>query len=355
MKDAHEELVSQRMSAVQRSRRQREEGLAEMAVLSRARLIARWAAAGLNDDLSSALADDPSVGRGRDAFRDLPQQGVVVLEGDYGSGKSVTVERLHQTDIEEATEDRDAPLPLYLSAREVAGPLQAAVARMVEALGDPSRNGVRLILDGLDEAGASRGADLLTEARVIAKSWPHTRILATARPGLDLLAEERITHPVMSYDEAMALARRVGGPGAVLYSESEAVSQALLLPLFVIIASLDRREGRAAPRSRVDFLDDLVARALRRPGADHDPAQSALERLAVLTIEAGGRSRLARSKASRRYGSWSRPVSSAGAGVPSPSAFPCSSNTSAGRQCWPRAFQPGHWTVRRRWTAGATR
>lgn len=290
MKAAHERMVRRRLFESldpQAATARRDDALAELSVTSRARLIARWAAAGLDDARSCELADDPSIGDPK-ALAAIPEAGLVVLAGEFGSGKSVTAERLHQDDIAAATKNPDARLPMYLTARSVQASLMDAVASAASALGDPARTGVRLVLDGLDEAGAARAAELIDEARVIVKQWPGSRVLATARPGLELRSEEALAYPPMTSEEADALARRIGGHWATAHAASEAVRDALRLPLFVIIATLARGEGRDVPRSPADFLDILVARALGRPGVSLDEAHEVLARLARLTISGGG-------------------------------------------------------------------
>ena len=292
MKAAHERMVRQRLfesQDPQAATARRDDALAELSVASRARLIARWAAAGLDDARSCDLADDPSIGGGPKALPAIPDTGLAVLVGEFGSGKSVTAERLHQDDIAAASAHPDARVPLYLTARSIQTSLVDAVASAASAFGDPARTGVRLVLDGLDEAGAARAAELLDDARVIVKQWPGSRVLATARPGLELRNEETLTYPPMTSDEADALAQRIGGHWATAHDASEAVVRdALRLPLFVIIATLARGEGRDVPRSPADLLDILVARTLSRPGVSLDEAHEVLARLARLTIHGGG-------------------------------------------------------------------
>ncbi len=237
MKGQHEARVSELLFGPEaRTGRLREEYLDELQINSRVRLIARWAAAGLDDELSGDLADDVSVGAWPLVLIPPRATGVVVLEGDFGSGKSVAAERLHQGDIAAAVASASAPLPVYLSAEDVPGTLRQAVLEATEPLGKPMRFGVRVILDGLDEVDTGRAHRLLAEAHGLAQGWPDSCILVTARPGLEVRDEDRIAYPPLDDQEAHQLARRIGGQHVWLHSESEAVRAALRLPLFIIIA-----------------------------------------------------------------------------------------------------------------------
>lgn len=263
--------------------------LGRLALQSRRRLIERWAAAGLDDALAADLADDPEVGRGPLALPAIAAQGLLVLEGDFGSGKSVTLERLHQQDLAVACQDADAPVPVYLDAKSVHGPLSEAVTSSARPVGEVHLFGVRLVLDGLDDVPVARACELIGQARALVSGRAGSRAVAAARPGLpDLRPCDRVPYPPLNAEEADVLAQRIIGTPNWVPSDSEALREAMRLPLFVIIAALSRQEGGQVPSSRIDFLDNLVARALRRPGADQHSTRTLLAKLARLTIEAQG-------------------------------------------------------------------
>ncbi|GAA2245836.1 hypothetical protein GCM10010232_36170 [Streptomyces amakusaensis] len=287
-KRLHEEEIRRRRSDPDEQRAiSRSQALYELLIASRARLIARWQAAGLDDVVASELADDPVVGRRPKTLVSLKPTGVVVLSGEFGSGKSVTAERLHQEDVN-AAQEGDTPLPAYLHADDIHGPLQQAVESAVEPLGVPGFSGVRIVLDGLDEIDAARAQRFLNQARQMVQIWPGSRVLMTSRPGLQSSAGEEVSLPPMSYEEAKTLARRLGQQH-LPFSESTAVREALLLPLFIIIAAVTREEQDwRRPRSRIDFLEALVQRALRAGGVPEDDTEDLLEELAWLAVQAGG-------------------------------------------------------------------
>jgi hypothetical protein len=82
--------------------RSRTDLLDELNSRSRARMIARWRAAGVPAELATELADDPTVGTLPLKLSDVPAGSVKVLEGHLGIGKSLLGERLHQQQVQQA-------------------------------------------------------------------------------------------------------------------------------------------------------------------------------------------------------------------------------------------------------------
>lgn len=292
MKADHEALVEQRRTGVsdeQETRaRRRQDLLLQAASASRGRLVARWVAAGVSPEVAQALADDASVGTPVRLGQDLPHSGLIVLEGDFGSGKSVTAERIHREDVAAAAGDVADPVPVYLIAKGVAGSLDGAVRTAAEGLGGIQRAGVRLVLDGLDEPGPARAAELLEEARSLVFTWPNSRVIATARPGLSLQKDEQLAYPPLTDDEAAALVGRLGAGQRTLWSESEAVRTMLRLPLFLIVAVLRQQADAEVPRSQGTFLEALATAAIERTHMRTGQTSHALQSLARLTVSHGG-------------------------------------------------------------------
>jgi hypothetical protein len=153
---------------------------------SHARCIQKWQAAGLTSDLAIELAGDLEVGALPDQFLPSHHRPLTVLVGEAGSGKSLACERYIQNAITEASEAAGAPIPAFVEAAEVAGDLKGrAVALAAEGLGDPERQGVRLVIDGADEAG-DRSPELLAEARELVRAWPNSQVLLSTRPAFGL-------------------------------------------------------------------------------------------------------------------------------------------------------------------------
>lgn len=175
----------------------RREALLEQVSASRGRLIARWVSVGISTSLAEELADDLNLGSTTAIHSKLAKMGPVVLEGDFGSGKSMVAERWYGEAVADALKNDHSAIPIYLEAQSVKGSLIDAVREEAKQLADPRLAGIRLVLDGLDEFGSARAERLLNEARALRYTWPKCQILATARPGLTLEQNERITQPPM--------------------------------------------------------------------------------------------------------------------------------------------------------------
>lgn len=265
--------------------------LDDLAAASRARMMQRWHAAGVPVEVAAEFADTPQVGVLSAAVTVLPEFGVVVLEGDFGAGKSLAAERQHQQDIAAARADVQAPIPVHLTAQHIQGHVIDAAARAARRLGDPSVRGVALVVDGLDEPGPIRGKELLDQALGWAASpaggrW---RILATARPGLEMDDKLRRIMPKLPEEEAAALMDRLGGSGFAVRSRSSMVRSVLRRPLFAIIAARIQQDHEQLPNSPVAFLDALVTRALRDvESVKEERAERLLQQLAAACLSAGG-------------------------------------------------------------------
>lgn len=252
---------------------------------SNARLLERWRAAGVSEETSVFLAADSTIGQ---LSFPIPECGLVVLCGDFGSGKSVTSERIHQTDIASFRGDSDHPIPMFLRARDVIGGLENAVLSAAAGVGDIYRIGVRLILDGLDEVGFDRGSQLLEEARELARVLSSSRLLITARPGFDLRDGEKLHVLPLTDSQLSDLSERLTGRRFSLFNVPPPVSDAVRWPLFAIIALTRQARAAELPSSRALMLEALVYDAL---GGEKNQAMASVAILAsaaATSIPGGG-------------------------------------------------------------------
>jgi hypothetical protein len=253
--------------------------------LSRARCIQRWRAAGLTRAEALMLADDAAIGRPPDLVRPTAEQPLRVISADVGSGKSLCGERILQEAIASALEDSDAPIPVWLAAREVRD-LLTEIESAAIGVGDLRRQGAIVVIDGADESTATAAGVVLNQARVAVETWPHTRIVITSRPLAPLeSAEERVSLPLLDETGALSLVERISGARHVGYNWPASVRDAVRRPLFAILLGIWlRTKPGTSPRSTGEMLRWVLERAL----PDRDPAHvRLLRRLARLATDAG--------------------------------------------------------------------
>ena len=215
----------------------------------------------------------------------------MVLAGEMGSGKSLAADRVHLDDIARYALDTDQPVPVFLRAREVGESLERSVREdMPPGIGVHAST-VRVVLDGLDEVGVSRGTELLSEARVLARSVPGTRVLITARPGFSLRQGEEHLLPALTDECLSDLAERLVGHRYALSDLPDPVKDAIRYPLFAIIALHLRARGDELPSSRAAFLDKFVKQSLQHKRDDIMASLDTLAEVAARSIFGGGRLR----------------------------------------------------------------
>jgi len=260
---------------------------------SRARCAARWQAAGVPREQASVLAADQSVGAPSLELRPAGEEPVLLLIGDFGAGKSLVGERLFQDAITRAQDDVESPVPVRLDARSCVGQLRESVEESARGLGNPHTQGAAVIVDGADEAGVGPAAELLTEARVLAGTWPRTTVVVISRP-LPALGEveESVQMPLLSETEAYEIighfAGRTISQGAAL-GWPESVQKSICRPLFAVLLGTYLREQDARiPRSTGELLTSLVERSLEQAELDQASANRLLRHLAILSTDRGG-------------------------------------------------------------------
>ncbi|MEU9251979.1 dsDNA nuclease domain-containing protein [Streptomyces sp. NPDC048270] len=260
---------------------------------SQERMVNRWVAAGVPPAMALNFAGNPLIGAPQRGMAVLPRHGTFVIEGDYGSGKSLIAERYHLADIDAARVDSAAPLPVYLTAGQVHESLSKAVTAAALRVGDPKTHAVSVVLDGLDEPGLARGYQLLVQARTLTAVNPEWRVLATTRPGLDLYEQERRVAPLLTHDEAAVLIGQLGGQAGVVRQTTAEVRDALRRPLFALIAAELSRNDEQLPNQSVAFLEALARTAIRRARGPEGEVRHYLLRLAAATVSGGGRALVA--------------------------------------------------------------
>ena len=264
---------------------------------SEVRCTVRWQALGVSREEAATLAADPAIGAAPPELVAALESGardgrVTILSAALGAGKSLALERVYQRALSRLSEKPECPLPVFLRASEVSGPLRDAVEARTPP-GDPSRQGCLLCLDGIEAPGFSRASELLEEARELADAWPTTAVFIASRPVQGLGHEWELEDlPPLSEGEAQQLYDGFSGrtePLSFPRDWPDSLKDAVRRPLFAILAGLDhaaRRGSWRSPRSLGELMSGLVERALDR--TEFETAKAQLTRLAVLATDRGG-------------------------------------------------------------------
>jgi hypothetical protein len=262
---------------------------------SRARCIVRWQGAGVGEEDAITLADDSSVGAPPPDIRLAPGR-LTVLIGEMGAGKSLIVERLFQTAIQEAKESPEAAIPIFFKASQLQRDraLEQVIQEVTRDLCNLSTHCISVFIDGVDETGASNALRLLEESRLLVHMGWQITIVIASRPIPDFVtAQESIKVPLLSNGSAEALVSRLAGRHihGLARGLTQSVQDAVRRPLFaVLLGTYLRQHNAQLPRSREQLLSDLVERSLHPLGSNVIRAKQWLERLAVASIDRGGAS-----------------------------------------------------------------
>ena len=242
-------------------------------------------AIGLDDEeadmlATRALETPPSI---------APSEDLTVVSGAMGVGKTTELERIHRVAIDRRLADPNAPIPVFLQASEVANSsLVAAASVQADDLGDPSRVGVHLIIDGLDEAGVQI-ADLTLRIATLQADWPNSTVIVGTRPQSTPPGLETVVVEALTADAAESLMAAIHPGVASLKWLREELTEVLCRPLFAIRFALDHRQGNLAGISQGQLIGSVGRQARNDMGDTTDDAFDLLVRLACSVVDSGGR------------------------------------------------------------------
>ena len=262
--------------------------LKEMKRLSLSRCKHMWTSLRVPDETADDLAEDLSVGD----LLEFPTPGVLRVEGDQGSGKTLAVERLFQRAVSRALDQSSQPFPLFVSARDLQEPLVEYIDRMSRDCFRLSVQDVAVIIDGLDEVGVTEANKLLDDIAIFSDVYPDGTIIVTSRPlpGLKGDVGQRLTMPTLDEQKCIDLTSRIAGRELELrdrYAWSESVQDAAKIPLFAImIGSVLRDNPDTIFQKPVQLVTILADRALREV-ENAEKVDILLQKLAVKAVSSG--------------------------------------------------------------------
>ena len=264
--------------------------LREQRQLSVSRCKRMWIALGVPDAIAVELSEDQSIG---DMLK-WPNQGLHMVVGDQGAGKTLAVERLFQRLVKRALDDFSQPFPLLVSARELREPLIEYVDRMSQGYSQPSVQGTSILIDGLDEIGVTDANTLLEKVAAYTDANSKATAIVTSRPlpGLKSVGEQ-IAMPTMDDEHVISLISRISGlrldePNE--YEWSDSTWDAAKLPLFAVMIGSELRENPEPGMLQPSQLVNRLAQAAsREAGDDGEVVDELLQKLAVKAISTGAR------------------------------------------------------------------
>ena len=261
--------------------------------LSVSRCKRMWIALGVHDDIAAELSEDQSVGD----MLEWTNQGLHMVAGDQGAGKTLALERLFQRLVMRALDDSSQPFPLLVSARGLSETLAEYVDRKSQGYSQPSVQGTSILIDGLDEIGVTAANRLLEQVAAYTNANSNATAIVTSRPlpGLKS-AGEQVAMPAMDDEHAISLISRISGRELDMrdsYAWSNSTRDAAKLPLFAVMigSELRKNPGFAVPRPS-QLVNHLAEGAWQEAGDNAEVVDELLQKLAVQAISTGARVRL---------------------------------------------------------------
>ena len=162
--------------------------------------------------VEETIAEEMASDRERGDVLGAPSSGAWNIVGEQGSGKSLAVERLFQRVATDAVEDSSRPFPIFLRARDLRGPLTSHIDECLQGYSDLYDPRVLLTIDGVDELGSNRAADVFRQVAAYADANPEAILIATTRllPGM-VTTGQQITLDPLNEEESLRLIQKVLG------------------------------------------------------------------------------------------------------------------------------------------------
>ena len=244
----------------------------------------------VDETIATQMAGDRAVG----AQLSVSGAGAYTVAGPQGIGKTLAAERLYQRSIESAMEDALQPAPLFVQARELTMSIKDYVEQSLDGHIDPFNPRVFLIIDGLDELGLSKAANLIGQISIYVDANPGVTVVSTARtlPGLSI-SGERIELATLEEEESLHLMGRVLGKPVEelqIHQWPQSIRDSLKLPLFaVIVGALLRDNSKLSLASQGELVEQLAAKLVSQSEGNTEDLDRLLQTLAVESINSGAR------------------------------------------------------------------
>ncbi len=246
------------------------------------RCVGRWLNAGVDAELAERLAADGNVGTKAVQWLLEQPESFLWINGQFGAGKSLAVDRLYQRALDQYREGRNSQIPVFIEAKTLRLPLDEEIAVRASAIGAYYRQGVYAVIDGADERTHQEARQLVQDAANYARSHPESKVLITSSI-LEVSGFSSKLFPPLTESEADDLLSLLSGSEKYACRFLDARFETDLgNPFFVIQCA---RFGPGL--SRAELVRRMVAAALERVETAIQPAEELLARLAQWQFDHG--------------------------------------------------------------------
>jgi len=197
---------------------------------------------------------------------DCPVGRAVVLVGPFGSGKSEVAEGWFRRSVIDFARNGDAPRPIWVHASDLAARSLSSRMREEASEFELSGQGIRLVIDGLDEVGGAAATRIADEARAFVGTYVDTSVLMTCRPGVLISSSDDTVLEPLSVEAARELLEQVSGSPRASWSWDASLIEAIRRPFFALAAGVVLADG-SRPTGQADLIRMLVEKALSKRGS----------------------------------------------------------------------------------------
>lgn len=286
--DAIRDILEYEYGQAERRRPEREV-LAELLSRSIARCRVLWRGAGLSKEMASQFAEDRAIGDRLEIEFQQHVSEVIVVNGDFGSGKSLACERLLQKTVQQRIETIDAAIPIYIDAKQLTVSLSERIE--LDASHFRLRQGSRIVIviDRADELTITAISDLVNEAHVLCETRLGFHIVIALRPLLPVFTYDRaIALGPLEMTEAAKIVSIVSGRSVDDYHLNRAqptVRVAVRKPLFAVMLGQWMAENSSwIPERELSTFSEIVDKALELRLSRIGESEKYLDKLQQLSI-----------------------------------------------------------------------